>query len=108
MEAIAERHERDIKEVFPSARFERLPSPFPVPEGKPAGILFRVGHIDKSYGGPEYSLYVDSSKGVLLLVLLCLEGTDQTYLPALKWIGGGALLLNRTDQPSGAPEASPH
>ena len=98
MEAIAERHGRDIQEKFPNARFERLRSPFLVPEGTPPRILFRVGHIDESYGGPEYSLYLDSPKGVLLLVLLCLEGTDTTFLPALKWIGGGALLANRVDE----------
>lgn len=98
MEAIAERHERDTKKVFPDARFERLPSPFPTKEDEPSRILFRVGHIDKSYGGPEYSLYIDSPKGALLLVLLCFEGTETIYVPALKWIGGGALLSTRDEE----------
>lgn len=102
MEAIAERHERDIKKIFPNAQFEHLPSPFPVREGKPSRTLFRVGHIDNSYGGPEYSLYLDSPGGVLLLVLLCLDGTYKSYLPALKWIGGGAILANRIEGNSSA------
>jgi Restriction endonuclease len=99
MEAIAQRHEREILEKFPNARFERLPSPFPAQQGMPSRILFRVGNIDSSYGGPEYSLYLDGPNGVLALVLLCPEGTDYKYVPALKWIGGGAVLANRIDEP---------
>jgi hypothetical protein len=101
MEAIAARHERGITQKFPHAKFERLPSLFPDPKDGAPRTLFRVGHIDKSYGGPEYSLYLDSPEGVLLLVLLCLEGQDETYVPALKWIGGGALLMTKQDDQPG-------
>jgi len=106
-EAIAATHERIIIEKIPSARFERLPSLFPVAEGQTPRTLFRVGHIAPSYGGPEYSLYLDSPKGVLLLVLLCPEGKDEIYLPALKWIGGGAILMQREDGPVQRQSPSP-
>jgi hypothetical protein len=97
MEAIAEMHERVTIERVPTATFERLPSPFPLVDGQPPRSLFRVGHIDPSYGGPEYSLYLDNPKGVLLLVLLCPEGKAERYVPALKWIGGSAVLMHRDD-----------
>ncbi|MGA7795263.1 MAG: restriction endonuclease [Candidatus Acidiferrales bacterium] len=96
MEAIAARHERTIIQKLPNARFQRLPSLFP----EPPRTFFRVGHIDKSYGGPEYSLYLDGREGVLLLVLLCREGEDETYVPVLKWIGSGAILLTRKQEQS--------
>lgn len=99
MEAIAGRHEKTVRERFPAARFEGL-TPLEREariEGQLPRSLLRVGHIDASYGGPEYSLYIDSPKGVLLLVLLCPEGTDEKYLPVLKWMGGTALMMTREE-----------
>jgi len=107
MEAIAAMHERVTIERIPTAKFERLPSLFPVVDGQPARSLFRVGHIDPSYGGPEYSLYLDCPKGVLLLVLLCPEGKDERYVPALKWIGGSAVLMHRDDEQPAERDAPP-
>jgi hypothetical protein len=103
MEAIAAMHERTILEKVPTAEFERLPSLFPVPDGEEPRTLFRVGHIAPSYGGPEYSLYLylDNPKGVLVLVLLCPEGKDEIYVPALKWIGGGAVMMHRVEEAPG-------
>lgn len=98
MEAMAARHEREILEKVSTAEFTRLPSPFPNRDGGPPRSLFRVGRISPSYGGPEYSLYRDSQRGVLLLVLLCPEGRDEVYVPALKWIGGGAIMMERRDE----------
>lgn len=110
MEAIAARHERTILEHFPAAKFQRLP---PLesearPEGQFPRTLLRRGDIDPSYGGPEYSLYVESPKGVLLLVLLCPAGTDDTYLPVLRWIGSTVLMMTREegDQAAEAPSIS--
>ncbi len=97
MEAIAAMHEEEILKSFPLAKFERLVSPFPQEDGKPSRSILRVGNIDESYGGPEYSLYIDNPDGVLVLVLLCPQGKDEIYLPALKWIGGGAILMHRID-----------
>jgi hypothetical protein len=96
MEAIAKRHERDVLRNIPTAEFERLDNEIKTNDVIPRSLL-RVGRIDPSYGGPEYSLYLDNPKGVLLLVFLCPEGKDETYLPALKWIGGTALLMHRID-----------
>ncbi len=100
MEAIAAMHERVVIEKVPTARFERLP---PLEhdvgvESRSSRTLFRVGRIDPSYRGPEYSLYLDGPKGVLVLVLLCPEGRDEIYVPALKWIGGGAIMMHRVDE----------
>jgi hypothetical protein len=97
MEAIADRHERVVLETVPTAKFERL-TPLENEirqDGQFPRSLLRVGHILPSYGGPEYSLYIDSPKGVLLLVLMCPEGKDETYLPALKWIGGTVVMMTR-------------
>jgi hypothetical protein len=96
MEAIAERHERDLIREMPMAKFERLP---PVQRvswaGRPAEeTLFRAGRIHERYRGPEYSLYIDHPKGVLVLVLLCPEGEDDTYVPLLKWIGQKTLMMD--------------
>jgi hypothetical protein len=98
VEAIAERHERRILEKLPSARFERLPSLSAGIDSEPSGTLLRVGYIDPSYGGPEYSLYIDIPNGVLLLVLLCPEGKDGSYLPALESVGRGVVTMHRTDE----------
>jgi hypothetical protein len=96
MEAIGKRHERDVIQHFPNATFERLP---PIDRaswaGRPAeNTLFRVGRIHERYRGPEYSLYIDHPKGVLVLVLLCPEGQDNDYVSILKWIGQKALMLD--------------
>lgn len=97
MEAIAESHERAVLERFPTAQFQRL-TPLEneiMTDGEFPRSLLRIGHVHPSYGGPEYSLYIDSPKGVLLLVLMCPEGQDESYLPALKWIGGTVHMMNR-------------
>jgi len=101
MEAIAERHERELLQKIPAAIFKRLNTPESQvkEDGEYPRTLLRVGFIP-SYGGPEYSLYVDSPKGVLLLVMLCPQGKDETYLPVLKWIGGTALMMTREDDTS--------
>lgn len=96
MEAIATRHERDVVRQIPTAKFQRLPS---IDRESWAGCepektLFRVGHIHQKYAGPEYSLYIDHPKGVLVLVLLCPEGQDDAYVPALRWVGQKALMMD--------------
>jgi hypothetical protein len=101
MEAIAERHERVLLERVPTATFERL-APLENEsrvDGQFPRTLLRIGYIP-AYGGPEYSLYIDSPKGVLLLVLLCPQGQDETYLPVLKWIGGTVVMMTRDDDAS--------
>jgi hypothetical protein len=97
MEAIASMHESRILKEFPRARFERLSSLEQSDRtvGEPARTIVRVGVIDAKYGGPEYSIYRDATGGVLLVVLLCSNGKDQVYFPALKWIAGGAILMHR-------------
>ena len=108
MEAIADRHEREILNNVPTAKFQRL-APLEKnnrAEGQFPRTLLRVGHILPSYGGPEYSLYIDSPKGVLVLVLLCPEGQDEKYLPALKWIGASVLMMTRQDD-NDIPAQSP-
>jgi hypothetical protein len=97
MEAVANMHEKIILKKVPTAKFDRLPSLSPGLNEAAPRSLFRVGHIQPSYGGPEYSLYIDSPKGVLVLVLLCPEGSEEIYVPALKWIGGGAILMARQE-----------
>jgi len=97
MEAIAAEDERVVVGSYPDARFERLSVFPPVEEGKSRRMLFRVGHVDQSYGGPEYSLYIDTPKGVLRLVLLCPSGQDDIYVPALRWVGQGAVTMWRKD-----------
>lgn len=97
MEAIAERHERAVLKRVPTAKFQRL-TPLENDiraDGQFPRTLLRVGHVLPSYGGPEYSLYIDSPKGVLLPVLMCPEGQDETYVPVLKWIGGTVLMMTR-------------
>lgn len=98
MDAIAAEDERVIVESFPDARFERLSTSPPAEEGKSHRALFRVGHIDRSYGGPEYSLYLDIPKGVIRLVLLCPSGKEDVYVPVLKWVGQGAVAMWRNDE----------
>jgi hypothetical protein len=96
MEAIAARHEKDVLQEIPTAVFQRLPSIEREPwAGRvPEKTLFRVGHIHKTYSGPEYSLYIDHPKGVLVLVLLCPEGQDDVYVPLLKWVGQKVLMMD--------------
>jgi hypothetical protein len=96
MEAIADRHERDVTQEIPTAKFERLAPLQRVSwAGRPAEeTLFRVGRIHPRYRGPEYSLYIDHPKGVLVLVLLCPEGQDDTFVPILKWIAEKTLMMD--------------
>ena len=91
MEDIASRHESVILSARPNARFERLEplENVTVGEGQYPRSLFRVGLIDPSYGGPELSLYIDSPKAVLLLVLLVPKVRNRTI--ALFWSGLGAI-----------------
>ena len=100
MEAIAQDHERIAREKFPEARFERL-APLD-PEQQPPTTLLRVGHVP-IHDGPEYSLYIDNPKGVLLLVMLCFEWQQDMCIPALKWIGGHSVLGHRVDDQTGFP-----
>ena len=101
MEAIATKHQRELLAKLPTAKTERL-GPLKGSGGQDlAGSLLRVIHAP-GYGGPEYSLYIDTPLGVLLLVLLCPEGQDSIYLPVLKWIGGGAVTLTRISEPFSA------
>ena len=98
--AIADLHERKVLEKVPTATFTRLP---PIAREARAGgetekTLLRVGYIHSGYRGPEYSLYIDHPTGVLLLVLFCPEGKDETYVPILKWIGQKAIMLDCVDK----------
>jgi hypothetical protein len=92
MDAIAKRHEQDILKSVPNAVFHRLENEHSVQS------ILRVGEIAPSYGGPEYSLYRDTLKGTLVLVLICPRGQEAVYLPALKWIGFGAIVWDRKDE----------
>ena len=99
MEDIAAWHESVILAKLPSARFERLKplEKVAAKEGQYPRSLFRVGYVDPSYGGPEFSLYIDSPKGVLLLVLLCPEGQESRFRPVLEWIGQNTLMMTRDE-----------
>ena len=99
IDAIADFHEKRVLEKVPRATFTRLA---PIaretrPGGEAEETLLRVGYIHSGYRGPEYSLYIDHPKGVLLLVLFCPEGKDESYLPILKWIGQKAIMLDCVD-----------
>jgi len=101
LEAIATLNERAVLEQCPTAVFERL-APLerePSPGREAEKTLFRVGHIHSGYGGPEYSLYIDHPKGVLLLVMFCPENRDDIYVPVLKWIGQKAIMMDY-DEPT--------
>jgi hypothetical protein len=97
LEAIATEDERIVIARYPEARFERLRLAS-FKQSTPPNLLLRVGHVAPSYGGPEYSLYLDMPKSVLRLVLLCPSGQDETYLPILEWVGGGAVKISRKDE----------
>ena len=84
MEDLAAADEQRVLERCPTATFERLPPA--ERKRQPGETLLRVGRIHGGYKGPEYSLYIDHPKGVLLLVLMCPEGEDLIHLPALKSI----------------------
>lgn len=93
IESIATGQERATVEKFPAAQFKRLPSTqrrWGAAETRPD--IFRVGNIDASYHGPEYSIYIDHPMGVLLLVLLCPQGEDDKYLPILKEVAPAQLV----------------
>lgn len=97
MLAIAAGDERRVVQQYPAAKFKHLCSA-PAGSGDPDRTLLREGLVNSSYGGPEYSLYVDAPQGVLRLVLLCPAGQDHVYLPALEWIGRGAVMMSRQDE----------
>lgn len=95
MEAIASRHEVAVLAECPGASFERLT---PIKRESWAGrtpedTIFRIGRVGAGYRGPEYSVYIDHPEGVLVLVLLCPEGEDRLYVPALKWVATKALMM---------------
>jgi hypothetical protein len=99
LEAIALRHERDALQEFPSAEFKWL-GPIAgeaAGQGRSPQTLFRMGKVPILGGGSEYSLYADSPKGVLVLVLLCPPDQDDLYLPALRWIGGTVVMMTRLE-----------
>jgi hypothetical protein len=98
MDAIATEDERSVIALYPNAIFERINSVASGKRNLPANMLLRVGRVDPSYGGPEYSLYVDMPKAVLRLVLLCPTGKDKVYLPVLRWVGKGAVTMSRNDE----------
>jgi len=100
MEAIAKRHEETVLDKRPNARFERL-SVTPELGHPPEKILFRVGMIDSSYFGPEYSIYIDHDDGVLLLVLLCPQGKDDEFLPMMKLLAREAFFMTKVPEIAG-------
>ena len=63
----------------------------------PEQTILRIGYVHAGYKGPEYSLYIDNPEGVLILVLFCPEGQDDTYVPVLKWVGAKVLMLDCVD-----------
>jgi len=99
IDAIADEHERVALERIPWARFERLPAAtFQSRSGHdPLKSIFRVGHIHDGYKGPEYSLYLEHTNGVLLLVLLCPDRQEDIYVPILKWIAEKSLIIDCVD-----------
>lgn len=88
LETIWDEHERTVRNLAPEVKFEQLPSP-------PGTRLTRTD-IDM-HGGPEFSLYMDCPEGVVLLVLLCREGQQDSLLPALEWMAANAVLMTRTE-----------
>ena len=100
MESIATGHEKATADKFPAALFWRLPSTQRRygSTDETRGDIFRVGDIDASYNGPEYSIYIDHPKGVLVLVLLCPEGEDNKYLPILKGLAETAQSVDCVDE----------
>jgi hypothetical protein len=97
IEAIAAEDERVVIASYPAAKFEYLPTESTKETGKFHKALLRVGHVDLSYGGPEYTLYLDMPRAVLRLVLLCPSGQEDHYLPVLMWVGRGAVYMFRKD-----------
>jgi hypothetical protein len=100
IEAIAAEDERIVTTNYPMAKFEYITSSLSKDPEASRETLLRVGHVDPSYGGPEYSLYIDIPKGVLRLVLLCPSGKGDVYLPVLEWVGRGAVTMSRNDEES--------
>jgi hypothetical protein len=98
IEVIAAEDERVVTANYPAAKFEYLPTQSTEEPDTPRKTLLRVGHVDPSYGGPEYSLYLDMPKGVLRLVLLCPLGQENHYLPVLMWVRRGAVYMFRKDE----------
>jgi hypothetical protein len=108
IEELAAFHEQRVLERCPDARFERL-SPIERKarsERDTGKNILRVGHIHSGYKGPEYTLYLDHPKGVLILVMFCPEGQDQVYVPILKWVGEKVQMMDCEDKRVAPSEAS--
>lgn len=111
VEEIAAWNESQVLEKCPTANFQRLAL---MTLSRREETYFRVGRIHAGYGGPEYSLYLDHPKGVLLLVLMCPEGKDSVYVPMLERMAQHAILMDCDDsrlaegvidvKPSSVPE----
>ena len=100
IESIAKAHEMAAVKAYPMGRFERLAPPrFSAdPTGTPARTILRLGYTDERGQWPEFSLYIDHPKGVLVLVLNCAQGEEDRYLPMLIWVGEKAILTEIVDQ----------
>jgi Restriction endonuclease len=93
MEAIARRHEAEILATNPAAKIERMKSRIRVKSK--SGLekpLLRIAWYLAF--GPEFSLYLDHPKGVLVLVLLCPAGQEEQALTTLEWVGKTAVLMD--------------
>jgi hypothetical protein len=93
MEAIARRHEAEILAGHPAAKIERMKSRVPVARkrGVEQQVLRMASYLPF---GPEFSLYLDHPKGVLVLVLLCVAGQEESALATLESVGKTALLMD--------------
>jgi len=98
IEAIAAQDERIVTAHYPDAKFKYIASSWSTESNEASKALLRVGNIDPSYGGPEYSLYIDIPTGALRVVMLCPSGSDAIYLPALEWVGLGAVTMSRDEE----------
>jgi hypothetical protein len=94
VEEIAAWNESQVLEKCPTASFKRLAL---TTLSRPEATYFRVGRIHAGYGGPEYSLYLDHPKGVLLVVLICPESKDGVYVPMLEKMAQHAILMDCDD-----------
>ncbi|MGD0520106.1 MAG: restriction endonuclease [Terracidiphilus sp.] len=100
IESIAESHELEAIETHPDATFKRLEPPrFSAgANAKPAQTILREGGQHPGDEWPEFSLYIDHPKGVLLLVLHCHRLDVKKYLQLLIWAGEKAILTNAVDK----------
>ncbi|MGA2675147.1 MAG: restriction endonuclease, partial [Terracidiphilus sp.] len=100
IESIARAHEIDAIKNYPNARFKWLESPRLSTDAtaNPVKTLLRLGYPDESESWPEFSLYIDHPKAVLVLVLQCPLGEDDRYLPSLIRVGEKAIMTGIVDQ----------